>query len=181
MHGQIVTTYSGKATTVCPDATATTTSIQVETQTLEPSCYPTHGPPHDKPWNDELIKLCRAVKGNFASVCKSNARNGVSVDCPGLNVPKGWPAVKPIESNTYWAYFEQADKAPEYCKSLFEGGGSGNKNDVDARIDTLCVPAFEAIQKKCTWNGGEVKNQCGTFKYQSCPIGKICAPGKPQG
>ncbi|GJN86974.1 hypothetical protein PLIIFM63780_010556 [Purpureocillium lilacinum] len=149
MHGQIATTYGGKVTTVCPDATATMTSSQVATQTLEPSCYPTHGPPHNNPANDELIRLCRTGKDDFARVCKSETRSKVHVACPGPPGPYKGPW-RPIDNNKFWAWFEEADNAPEECKLLFKQGGSGNPDEVASRVNALCVPAFEAIQRKCT-------------------------------
>lgn len=180
MHGSIVTNYLGTETTVCPDATATMTEIGGGTPTEEPSCYPTHGEPHDNPDTDQLIKLCRAGKSEFAAVCRSknDSTGKIDVGCPGRSdFDRGdYP---PVRYNHYDAFFEKADDAPEDCDYLFGQGGSDNDDEVGARVDALCIPAFEAIKEKCTWNGGEVKNACGTFKYQSCPNGGTCKPGSP--
>ncbi|SPO03657.1 uncharacterized protein DNG_06340 [Cephalotrichum gorgonifer] len=176
MHGSIVTTYQGKETTVCPDATATMTSI--ETPTAEPSCYPTHGPPHDNPANDELLKLCGAGKSEFAGVCRTKMGEGLgyaNVGCPNA----GAGTQNPIQNNHYGAQFEKADNAPEECNYLFGLGGSDNDDEVGVRVDALCIPVFEAIRDKCSWNGGEAKTPCGTFKYQSCPLGSKCNFGNP--
>ncbi|CRK41581.1 hypothetical protein BN1723_015939 [Verticillium longisporum] len=176
IHGEIVTTYLGKETTVCPDATATMTGIQDGTPTVEPSCYPTHGPEHSNPELDELIKICNAGKSEFAAVCRSNASRNIEVRCPGRRGP--W---EPVSNDRYHAWFKFADEAPEDCRYLFGDNGAKNDDAVGARVDALCIPAFEAIKKKCSWNGGEVKNQCGTFVYQSCPLSRWCEPGHPQG
>ncbi|KAM0645771.1 hypothetical protein ACHAQF_000085 [Verticillium nonalfalfae] len=155
---EIVTTYLGKETTVCPDATATMTGIQDGTPTAEPSCYPTHGPEHSDPVMDELIKICNADKSDFAAVCRSNTNRNIEVRCHGQRGP--W---EPVSNNKYFAWFKPADKAPEDCRYLFGDNDAKDDDAVGARVDALCIPAFEAIKKKCSWNGGEVKNQCGTF------------------
>lgn len=176
MRGQITTTYLGNPTTVCPDAVATMT-IEDGTPTEEPSCYPTHGPPHDDPEVDELIKLCAAGWATWGIVCRDpNTR--IRVSCPG-GALENWFA--PTSNNEYHAWFEKAEDAPEDCDYLFGQNGSDDDDAVGARIDALCEPPFQAIRDKCTWNGGEVKNQCGTFKYQSCPRGHDCQPGSPGG
>lgn len=181
MHGQIITTFLGKVTTVCPDATATMTGIQGGTPTAEPSCYPTHGPPHTNPKLDQLIKLCGASESTFGAVCATD-RGGdrIEVGCPLKSQGK---QSDPVQNNNYWAWFEKADNAPKDCKYLFRQAGSSINNDNEARprVDALCIPAFEAIRDKCPWNGGEVKNQCGTFKYMSCPYVRDCKPGSPGG
>jgi len=180
MHGEIVTTYLGKETTVCPDATATMTGINPGMPTEEPSCYPTHGAPHDNPDLDELIKLCGAGMPEFAAVCRTDASSdqGITVRCPG----GGGSQRLPINNNYYRAWFEKADDAPEDCNYLFNQGGSDNDDEVGVRVDALCIPVFEAIRDKCTWNGGEAKNQCGTFKYQSCSWKSGgCKVGSPGG
>lgn len=176
MHGEIVTTYLGKVTTVCPDATATMTGIENGTPTVEPSCYPTHGPPHNNPDLDQLIKLCKAGKPEFAAVCRSDASKDINVQCPGGAQVK---RPNPLFDNHYDAWFEKANDAPADCRYLFKQGGSTDDNAVGARVDALCIPAFEAIRDKCPWNGGEVRNQCGTFKYQSCVLGAPCKVGDP--
>ena len=178
MRAQITTTYLGTPTTVCPDAVATMTGIEDGTPTEEPTCYPTHGPPHDNPENDELIKICAAGDGEWAAVCRSDANTRITVHCPGR--PSGTFHI-PVANNGYYAWFEKAEDAPADCEYLFGQNGSDNDDMVGPRIDALCFPPFEAIRDKCTWNGGEVKNQCGTFKYQSCPYSGGCEPGSPGG
>lgn len=87
----------------------------------------------------------------------------------------------PINNNDFYAHFEQADDAPDDCNSLFDQGGSDDEGEVNGRIDALCIPALQAIKDKCTWNGGEVRNICGMFKYQSTPRGYQVVWGSPQG
>ncbi|KAI9163909.1 Leucinostatins biosynthesis cluster protein T [Paramyrothecium foliicola] len=177
METRIKTTYLGKATTVCPDATATMTSILDGTPTEEPHCYATHGPPHDNPEMDQLIRLCDARLPEFAAVCRTDASDVIEVRCPGMGtLPRG-----PISDNKYLAWFVKADNAPEDCNYLFRQGDYKNDDEVGVRVDSLCIPAFDAIRDHCPWNGGEVKNHCGTFKYQSCTFNRNCPPGAPSG
>lgn len=174
MHGSIVTTISGTETTVCPDATATATEAEDGTPAEEPSCYPTHGSPHNDPDRDEIIRLCWATESDFANICRQEGKKeGVDVACPGSTGGRDLPIV----NNHYDAWFEKADGAPEDCNYLFSEGAS--EDEAAGPVDVLCVPAFVAIRNKCFWNGGEVRNKCGTFKYQSCPKGGVCEPGDP--
>lgn len=190
-----MTTISGTETTVCPDATATPAEGEEEEDddeddndenddnngdddddideapVEEPSCYPTHGDNMDR---DRIIGLCWAQESDFAKVCRSEPEeNGIDVACPGHTGGN----TLPIANNNYDAWFDKADDAPAECDSLFQGGD--DNDEVGARVDALCVPAFMAIRNKCNWNGGEAKNKCGTFKYQSCPLDGNCKPGDP--
>lgn len=178
MHGTLVTKHRGKETTVCPDATATMDGIESGTPTADPSCYLTHGPPHDNPDEDELIKICMAGKSEFAAVCRTEIKKdiGISVGCPGQ-----WSGRNdsPVKNNHYNAWFERANDVPEDCDYLFRQGDFDDDNEVGIRVDALCIPVFKTIRDKCTWNRGEVKNQCGTFKYQSCSLGVLCKWGSP--
>lgn len=207
MHGFITTTVTGSETTLCPDATATPTDdgegeeeeddededseegevdededenddteVEDGTPTEDPSCYEKHGAPHDDLDRDRLIGICWAREDEFRGVCKSEPRDeGIEVPCP---MDTGG-SQRPISNNHYQAWFEKADDAPADCDYLFGGKGGDDEGAVDERVDKLCVPAFVAIGNRCNWTGGEVKNQCGTFKYQSCPNGENCKPGDP--
>ena len=178
MHGHTVTTHDGTETTVCPDVAATNTEIPSQA-IPEPSCYPTHGPPHVDKDRDELIRLCWADKDEFDPICKSNnaiGASGTPISCP--NGSKGLD--RPTYNNHYDVRFVPADGAPDDCEYIF-GRSPDEYAGVQLAVDALCIPAFQAIRNKCFWNGGEVSTECGTFMYQSCPKDKECEWGSPAG
>lgn len=177
MHGSIVTTYQGEETTVCPDATATMTEI--ETPTAEAlSCYPTHGSADV----EEFFKFCGFGSDQLHEACQTGMGDkGVGVQC--VQPIKDIYNPLPHYYNEFRMILERADDAPDDCKYLFPDPQDRNIDEIRegmaSRIDALCVPMLQEIAGECTWNGGEVKNQCGTFKFQSCVEGKGCKWGDP--
>ena len=104
-----------------------------------------------------------------------NKKQGFLTGCPGMS--SGMDHRHPLKNNHFGIYFEPADNAPDDCGYVFYQNTSDEKDKANAQIDRLCIPVIEAIRDKCTWNGGEVKNECGTFKYQSCKLGRPCLWG----
>jgi hypothetical protein len=137
--------------------------------TSEPKCYPTVGPPHDNPDNDQVIRLCNF---NTHEVCASQSSNAVCRSGSADNYA-------PVRNNVYQTFFEKADNAPEDCNNLFGNGQFIFKFPLSEASISLCTPALDAIIKACPWTGGEVQNVCGTFALQSCPLSHICEKGNP--
>lgn len=135
--------------------------------TSEPTCFPTAGPPHDNPDKDQLIRLC-----NFEtrSTCEEQKLN---MFCHSLDTD----GASPVRNNHYQAFFEKDEKAPADCNNIFNN--DHDNNPLPEAGTQLCSPALDAIIKACPWTGGEVRNVCGTFAIQSCPLGGTCDRGNP--
>jgi hypothetical protein len=121
----------------------------------------------------------------FDEACRSDAtrgERGVMIGILGVGGYTGGNENKEestVVNNHYDIRFEKADNAPDDYNYLFKLGSSDNTDKVGVRVDTLCILALEAIRDKCTWNGGEARNQYGTFKYQSNSPGYPSKCGLP--
>lgn len=179
MHGSIVTRYQGKETTVCPDATATMTEL--ETPTAEAvSCYPTRGTLDV----EEFFKFCEFSEEQLYNACDTEITDdrGVAVGCN--QAIKDIYRPRPHYYNTFRMMFEKADDAPDDCDYLFSPTYFDDHYYKTLPLRTnannaLCVPVLQEIATKCSWNGGEAKNPCGTFKFQSCFREHGCKWGDP--
>lgn len=143
-------------------------------------CYPTLGSPYTNPDLDQVMRLCNAGKDDLSHACMNlDGIRPLDVACPGRSADKD--VTHGVWTNTFPAWFEKAPDAPADCDYLL----ASNRASDDVKrpfAENLCVPALETIREKCPWNGGEVKNKCGTFKYQSCRSDKTCkGAGSPQG
>lgn len=90
----------------------------------------------------------------------------------------------PHANDDFKIRFERADDAPDDCEYVFSkyvdiSLNDPYHNDVPLRVDAFCIPVLQEIVDKCTWNGGEAKNPCGRFKFQSCVKDKGCKWGDP--
>ena len=174
MHGSIVTSYMGKETTVCPDVTATMTEL--ETATVEAlSCYPTYGSLDV----EEYFKYCEFSDEQLRKACQPDQYMSTSfVQC--------WPPIKdesqplPEIDSTFEVNFLMNYGTPG-CDDVFRNwwGHWLDPSDAALQVDALCLPVLREIVNKCTWNGGQASNKCGTFKFQSCVKGIGCQWGNP--
>ena len=111
-----------------------------------------------------------------------NDNNGLGVQC--IQPIKDLWNPLPHYHNDFRITFERADDAPDGCEYVFSKYVDTSLDypyeyDVPLRIDVFCTPVLQVIMDKCTWNGGEAKNPCGTSKFQSCIKGKGCKWGDP--
>lgn len=167
MHGSPVETTrveNGETKTECiPPDLPTANPAPV----AEPTCYPTADPPHDNPDNDQLIRLCNF---NTKDLCLSQS---TSLRCSS----GGANQASPVANNHYDAFFTKDENAPAECNNIFNN--DHEKNPLSDSGANLCYPVLDAIIKACPWTGGEVRNICGTFAMQSCPLGGRCKQGNP--
>lgn len=183
MHPTIITTVDETARTLCPDATITTSTISSSTiPSDEPSCYPTHGPPHDDPEQDQVVKLCAFKDQQLLELCRSD--KATEEDPPTIH---GDPLLHcqasgegPTRWNFYATRYVRKSNGTKQCAMLYRDTLPDNieTNDV---LSALCVDPYKKIIDKCPWNGGVLETDCGIFRLQSCPYGQPCKTGEPQG
>ena len=132
--------------------------------TEEIECFPTHGSnPQDK-----LIELARLDKG-IDSYCAGNqkeAKLGSAIQVHGQYLP--------VANNHYDAGFIPNDNIPSDCESVLTMSSSDWQKNI-------CSTPLKAITKACPWNGGQVRNACGLWWVQSCPLSVHCQRGSPGG
>jgi hypothetical protein len=83
--------------------------------------------------------------------------------------PSSW-----VAQNYLMGGWTLADDAPKECHDL-------PTNDTSSSVTDLCRVPLSNIVSKCPWNGGDVRNACGKFWLQSCPLENTCPVGDPIG
>lgn len=128
--------------------------------TEDVKCFPKHG---SNPPKDEII---RPSGFNPRHQCRDKNSAILRFDnCRGSD---------PLCNNWYFGTFTTTEDAPEECGDIFVEGKVLSEVGVN-----LCTIPLEIIVYDCPWNGGEVRNVCGRFTLQSCPLGKECPVGDP--
>lgn len=126
--------------------------------TSEIKCFERHKAPNNNPDTDMLLKLAGLTT---TKTCEGQSNIFRCGTC-GWEDKEYWP----VKSNHYDGFFYKAKDAPKECDGILNPDEKITKNGVK-----LCTTPYDAIVKACPWTGGEVKNICGTFAMQSCPLG----------
>jgi hypothetical protein len=111
---------------------------------------------------DKIVSLAGIPVGSF---------------CAGTNANWTYEAGSgstPVDNNIYNSGYTLVTPPPEDCKHLYSSGSTKLQQQ-------LCSDPLAAIINNCPYNGGQVKNACGSWWLQSCPFEEKCAIGNPSG
>ena len=164
-----VAVYTGVTATLCAGSSTTisTAPTVAATPTEEVRCFPTHGSSDQ----DKVVELANLEEG-IDDFCGATESEDSLKSNPTLPDDDPYGYKTPVKNNHYDAGFTKDENAPSLCQSLFE-------SEADGPQKSLCSEPLKAILKACPWNGGEVRNECGLWWLQSCPLGRTCPQGKP--
>lgn len=112
---------------------------------------------------------CYFLKASLEQICASGNREaGEHLYCD--NQQANGQALENAP-NDWIVEFEPKSDAPPRCQGVFTGAqneASGSAVDGGQEARDSCVKAVETVSQVCDWTGGEIQDDCGTYRWFSC-------------